>query len=410
MDFPPISLATYQPFDYSKFTYNSIKETWNQHTRTCCETTKKVGKIALYVLLMLPMLIFDAVLIAASLAYRCCCRKKLPPIPVAVNLLQLPHPERIDLNERPPEHMEEPHLEDQRHHENEDIHLDEYQGPPLGVEEELGHEDRLDGHQAEDGVHEEVGGHAAEEDFFDPDLGGHAAEEGEPDGVGDDVEIEEEEAEPEGPPEGPAVGGAGAPGPLHPPAPPPRVPTEEEIARALATPFRNLYGAIPIPIHLKNAEWVVDPDRYLAQAVTASFDYLSPEKAAYYRELLRFGGMNEAGEDGEIEVYLWIAQCTILRYLLASRFEEEDCPEYLRPYMEGNVDERDNLEAISLAIDALDRDQKAALILQVYNPEVKWAMEPIAKRLFEFQICGLAQNLSRNGVFLESIGRVYPIA
>ncbi len=192
--------------------------------------------------------------------------------------------------------------------------------------------------------------------------------------------------------------------PIRPPLPiPPKVPNAEERKRALASPFSALHEEIPIP---RNDLGEVDSDRYLTQAVDVAYHYLPQEKAAYYRELLRFGGMNEAGDPGEIEVYLWIAECAILRYLLADRF---DCPGYLTGYRDHSVDGRDSLEDLFLALDALLPEQKAALILQVYNPQIKWALQANTKRLFEFQIWGLAQHLSRNPDFLQSVRRVYPV-
>lgn len=288
-----LSIAAYQPFEFTKYLYSNVKDLCRESSPSYLKTAIKVGLIALHVLLMLPALILDAIFIGAKLLCGRCAKREIPytPPPDPVRIRTEPFDTQA---EEPPE-----------------------EAPFRQIAKRV----------------------------------------------------------------------------------PPTVPNAEEIQRALANPFRETFPVL-------NDAGEVDPDRYLTEAVDGACQYLTPEKAAYYRELLRFGGMKEDGDPGEIEVYLWIAECTILRYLLAFQFE---CPAYLKNYRDHSVDGRESLEELSLTIDALLPDQKAALILQVYNPQIKWALDQNTKRIFEYQIWGLAEHLSRNPEFLQSVRRRYPV-
>lgn len=180
-----------------------------------------------------------------------------------------------------------------------------------------------------------------------------------------------------------------------PPPPTPVLPNPEISERVLAHPF---------PQGLPQGAEGIDEEAYFRQAVEASLNEMEPGRAAYFRQLLDYGGMDEEGNPGDHDIYRWVAECALVQAALCLLHGENGTPHFVQ---EG-VERAGALIGFAQELRALPRQERAALVLKARAPDSAWTVTPNIKAALN-RLHAMGQTLSMSMKIKEIHYKVYPI-
>lgn len=183
--------------------------------------------------------------------------------------------------------------------------------------------------------------------------------------------------------------------PLNPPSQTLVLPNPEITERALAHPY---------PHGLPQGADGIDEERYFRQAIQGSLEEMTPGRADYFRQLLEYGGMDEEGDPGDIDIYRWVAECALIQTALCRLHGLQEIPLFVQEGLERAGDIEDLVQDLR----TLPRSECAALVLKARAPDSDWSLTPGLKRLLN-RLHGLGQTLSMSRRIKEVHFRVYPI-
>jgi hypothetical protein len=368
MVMPAISLGTYKPFDLTTHYKNLLTETFNGR-----DLAKKVMGVVLSIIFILPLIIIDLAISAVSLIYRCTCGQPIPALAVQVE----PQPivedqavwqefERRDIAagiRNPPEQPR--------------------QAPPVAPAPQVAR--RVPAPQA-------VRANPVRQD---QDLNNRERQ-----AAADLLYLDAIRP-------APAVV-AEPPRPLPPIERQPLILQEGVLNERATAHALHLFGMYIREPHPAKIHGLVVERTYLKKAVEEAFQFLSPVKEREYKQLLHSEFNVEEGRERPFDVKNWIAECSIVHYLVKKHHLIHDMPAYLERLEEGG-----NLEALADRFAGLmdemgNLDPKAKLILQVLVPESDWHLDWRAQVIYD-EITELAETLTADSEFVALARQSYPI-
>ncbi|MES2272877.1 MAG: hypothetical protein V4487_01640 [Chlamydiota bacterium] len=177
-----------------------------------------------------------------------------------------------------------------------------------------------------------------------------------------------------------------------------QVPSAEQVRRALKSPY--LQNDVP----LLDGDEEADSPQFFRDAIAEALASLDPNQKPLYEQLLgNHGVYDEVDLPANIDIFQWSAACSLIHYLIFKvNFNSRHLthtPHFLEDYLHGYL-----LDALKYLPDA----QRAAVVLQVQNPEKIWALNDDAKELVT-QIKGVAQRMTQERQFTDVYRNVYPV-